>query len=117
MKIAQAGIILFAEHYTQCVTFYHEVLSLPVISATQNLTVLAFDQAYLMIEKGGVSSPKQKLRSQNPTVLRFNVADVQEAAAELKEKGLPVDIKTYTWGVIGVFTDPDGNRCELKDAF
>ena len=117
MKLVKAGIILFTERYEQCITFYRDMLSLPFISATPELTVLAFDQAYLMIEKGGVSSSTQKIRNQNPTVLRFNVANVQEAADELRVKGVAVEVKTFSWGVIGAFTDPDGNRCELKDPF
>lgn len=117
MKVVKAGVILFTEHYEQCVTFYRDMVGLPFVSSTPDLTVLAFDQAYLMIEKGGVSSPAQKSRSQNPAVLRFNVTNVQEAADELRAKGVAVEVKIFSWGEIGVFIDPDGNRCELKDPF
>ena len=27
-----------------------------------------------------------------------------------------VDLHEFSWGAIGVFVDPDGNRCELKNA-
>jgi lactoylglutathione lyase len=117
MKLVKAGIILFAHHYSECVSFYRDQLGLPFVSETPELTVLAFDQAYLMIEKGGAPSSNPKSRSQNPTVLRFNVADVHEAADELRAKGIAVDVKTFPWGVMGGFSDPDGNRCELKDPF
>jgi len=117
MKLLKAGIILFTEKYEQCVSFYRDKVGLPFVSDTPELTVLAFDQAYLMIETGGISSITQKTRSQNPTVLRFNVANVQEAADELQAKGVSVEVKTFSWGVIGAFTDPDGNRCELKNPF
>lgn len=117
MKLVKAGVILFTDHYEQCVAFYRDKVGLQFISSTPELTVLAFDQAYLMIEKGGVSSSVQKSRSQNPTVLRFNVANVEEAAGELRSKGIAVEVKTFSWGVIGIFTDPDGNRCELKNQF
>lgn len=117
MKLIKAGVVLFAEHYDECVMFYRDKVGLPFISATPELTVLAFDQAYLMIEKGGVSSITQKSRSQNPTVLRFNVANVEVSAEELRSRDVEVEVKTFPWGVIGVFTDPDGNRCELKNPF
>lgn len=117
MKVVKVGVILFADQYEQCVAFYRDKLSLPFISATPDLTVLAFDQAYLMIEKGGVSSATQKSRSQNPTVLRFNVEDVDEAAEALRAEGVPVEVKRFSWGMIGILTDPDGNRCEFKDSF
>lgn len=69
-----------------------------------------------MVETGGVGKERMKTRKENPTVIRFNVADVYQAADELRSKGVEVEVKVYEWGTIGVFSDPDGNRCELKDA-
>ena len=116
MKYAQFGVILFVEDYDACVAFYRDRLSLSVVGVQDGLTRFAFGAAYLMLEKGGVSSPHQKARAQNPAVLRFDVADVRAAAAELGEKGVAVELREFSWGTIGVFAAPDGNRCELKNA-
>lgn len=116
MQITKTGIIVFVEHYEECVSFYRDRLLLPITEVTQTLTTFAFGSAYLMVEQGGVSSQNQKSRAQNPSVLRFNVIDIQEAALELRTKGVPVEIHEFDWGGIGVFWDPDGNRCELKNA-
>ena len=49
-------------------------------------------------------------------MLRFNVDDVPGAAAMLLAKGVDVEVKTFDWGTVGTFHDPDGNLCELKNA-
>jgi hypothetical protein len=38
------------------------------------------------------------------------------AESELESKACPVEQLAFEWGSIGIFTDPDGNRCELKQA-
>ncbi|MGH8504628.1 MAG: VOC family protein [Stenotrophobium sp.] len=114
MNVAQYGIILFVEKYEECVAFYRDVVSLEVAYAKDSLTSFRFGSAYLMIEQGGRGASQEKGRHQNPTVLRFNVTDLEAAAAELRGKGVPVESQSFDWGRIGVFTDPDGNRCELK---
>lgn len=116
MKIAQCGIILFVEKYDECVAFYRDIVTLDVEYTKESLTNFCFGSAYLMVEKGGNSASNEKRRTENPTVLRFNVADLETAALALEAKGVEVKRYSYDWGRIGVFTDPDGNRCELKSA-
>lgn len=116
MNVVQHGIILFVEKYAECVDFYRDVLSLQVAYAKESLTCFHFGSAYLMVEEGGRGSLAEKNRAQNPTVLRFNVGDLEAAADELENKGCPVERLSFEWGRIGVFTDPDGNRCELRNA-
>ena len=117
MHIEQPGLILFTEYYDACVHFYRDVVGLPVLFARDTLTCFAFGGAYLMIESGGVAGRTEKPRTATPVVLRFNVLDVEAAASELRTHGVVVRVERYDWGIIGVFDDPDGNRCELKDAW
>lgn len=114
MNVAQYGIILFVEKYEECVEFYRDVLALEVAYAKDSLTCFRFGSAYLMVEQGGRSSRQEKGRNQNPTVLRFDVTNLEAAAEALQGKGVSVERQSFDWGHIGVFTDPDGNRCELK---
>lgn len=116
MNVIQHGIILFVEKYVECVAFYRDVLSLQVAHANESLTCFHFGSAYLMVEEGGKCSMAEKSRAQNPTVLRFNVSDLEAAAAELESKGCLVERLSFDWGRIAVFNDPDGNRCEMKSA-
>ena len=69
-----------------------------------------------MIETGGMARDNRKLNSENPTMLRFNVQDVEACAELLRKRGVAVEIKAFDWGVVGTFFDPDGNACELKNA-
>jgi lactoylglutathione lyase len=115
MQIARSGIILYVEHYDQCVSFYRDQVLLPVEYVKETLTCFTFCASYLMIEQDGVSNSTEKTIAQNPTVLRFNVSNVKTSADELRKRSVAVEELTFDWGKIGVFIDPDGNRCELKN--
>ena len=115
-KPETVGIILGTERFTSCVRFYAEILALPIWFTKPGLVCLHFGDGYLMIEHGGHACDGVKPSNANPTMLRFNVADVHKSAAALEARGVPVDICKYEWGLVGSFHDPDGNKCELKDA-
>ena len=114
IEVLRHGIILFVERYEACVAFYRETVGLPLIKDQGDLTILGFGDGYLMVEPGGMAKPG-KNHGENPTVLRFHVADVEGSAALLRAKGVLVEVKTFTWGTIGQFRDPDGNVCELRN--
>ncbi|MDR3472880.1 MAG: VOC family protein [Devosia sp.] len=113
--IAQPGLMLFTENYAACVAFYRDTLGLPVLFDKGYLVTLGFGSGYIMIEKEGVAVPGGKSRAQSPVTLRFNVEDVEAAAAMLQSRGVEVDVRHWDWGITGAFLDPDGNYCELKD--
>jgi lactoylglutathione lyase len=113
--IAQPGLILFTENYARCISFYRDTLGLPVIFSKDQLCALKFGSGYLMVETGGQAGSEGKSRQQNPVTLRFNVADIETAAAMLRARGVAVQIRRRDWGITGDFLDPDGNRCELRD--
>ncbi len=120
MKFERTGVILCTEKYDECVAFYSEVLNLPVIETLDDehskLTVLRFgEDTYLMVETGGKAVPSGKDLIQNPVWLRFNVKSVEDAAAELLDKGIDVQIRKEVWGTVGDFRDPDGNMCSFRE--
>jgi len=88
MNVTQHGIILFVEKYVECVDSYRDVLSLQVAYAKESLTCFHFGSAYLMVEEGGKCSMAEKSRAQNPTVLRFNVSDLEAAAPNPKARAV-----------------------------
>ncbi len=110
------GIILGTERFDECLRFYKDTLGLPVWFEKDRLVCLRFGDGYLMIETGGIARGGRKTNAQNPTMLRFNVDDVEAVAGLLQENGVDVQVKEYDWGIVGTFIDPDGNACELKDA-
>jgi lactoylglutathione lyase len=114
LDLSHPGLILFTDRYAACVAFYRDVVGLAVTEEKPGLTVFAFGSAYLMVETGGPAAATRRPRVQNPVVLRFNVPDVDPAAAELRARGVTIEVRAFDWGTIGVFHDPDGNRLELK---
>jgi lactoylglutathione lyase len=116
LAIKTHGIILFTEKFEDCVRFYRDVIGLPVWFVKQDLVCFRFGNGYLMVETGGRAVQGTKENSQNPTMLRFNVADVEAASATLRARGIAVDVQQFSWGMVGTFADPDGNKCEFKNA-
>lgn len=110
------GIILGTERYEECLEFYRDILGLPVWFEKKGLCCLRFGTGYLMIETGGMARDHRKPNSENPTMLRFNVRDVEGIAKSLGALGIEVELKAFDWGLVGTFVDPDGNACELKNA-
>lgn len=120
MKFARSGVILCTENYRQCVSFYTEVLDLPVMFSLDNehsqLTCCDLGKGnYLMIEQGGKAVPGRKTYAENPVWLRFNVDDVARSVAQLSNKGVEVNLRQEVWGTVADFCDPDGNVCSLRD--
>lgn len=120
MKYERTGVILCTEKYDECVAFYSDVLSLPILEVLDDkhskLTVFGFGaNTYLMVETGGKSIPFGKNLNQNPVWLRFNVKSVDDAVQELLGKGINAKIRREIWGTVADFMDPDGNICSLRE--
>ncbi|RCW41629.1 VOC family protein [Paenibacillus prosopidis] len=115
MEIRETVIILFYEDYELVLKFYSEQLGMKIRQRGNSLSILDFGGSYLMLEENGVASDKEKTRSQNPTVIRFNVNNFDSAVSEIVARGVKVEVKSFEWGTIGVVFDPEGNRIELKD--
>lgn len=115
MKIKETGFILFLEKYEDYVKFYTEKLGLNIRERKEGLTKLDFGGSYLMVENNGISNKTEKNRSQNPTVIRIEVEDIDETVNELRQREIQVEVLRFNWGTIGVIIDPEGNRIELKN--
>ena len=117
--LKRSGVIVFTERYEACVDFYRRILELPELFSLDDehstLTCLDMDGSYLMIETGGTAMPGGRSIGQCPVKLRFNVSDVDSEARRLEAHGVSVAIRRETWGTVGDFVDPDGNRCSLRD--
>ena len=119
MQIEDYGIILNVFNFEECVSFYKTVFDLPEmfskVDGDFQLTCLKFGNSYLMLETGGVASSTEKDVSQNPTILRFNVADINDALAAISKYDNNAKIIENDWGSIIRVTDPDGNPISVRD--
>jgi lactoylglutathione lyase len=119
VKIEDYGIILNVSNFEKCVSFYKSVFHLPEmfskVDGDFQLTCLKFGNSYLMLESGGVASLTEKDMSQNPTILRFNVADIHAALISICKYDSNAKIIENDWGSIIRVTDPDGNPISIRD--
>ena len=115
VEIKETGIILFCENYELVLKFYMEQMGLRLRQRGNELAILDFGGSYLMIENGGFASAKEKTKSQNAIVIRFNVHDFDSTVEQLASKGIPIEVRRFHWGTVGVIIDPEGNRIEIKD--
>ncbi|RDY71185.1 glyoxalase/bleomycin resistance/dioxygenase family protein [Halobacillus trueperi] len=117
MNVDEFGLILFVERFQKCVSFYQNLLQLPVRRSQDMLVCFDLPIGYLMVEKDGVAQTREKTRGENPAVLRFDVEDLSKEVHNLKKRGIHFlqERCVFEWGTIAVFLDPDGNRIELGE--
>ena len=119
MEISRYGIILNVENFQKCVDFYKNLFSLPVLRSKDEgdfkLTCLSMGDTYLMIETGGEAKSQEKNISENPSKLRFNVKNIEDALAVVKDFGVEAEITDNSWGKTINIVDPDGNRVGIRE--
>ncbi len=116
MKIDRSGLILYTLKYKECVQFYKDVIGLPVLFTTHELTCFQFGGSYLMVEIDDSGNEKSDPEVRQQTCIRMNVEDVKAAADLLRTYGVEVNYQEFEWGTIAKFRDPDGNLCAFKDS-
>jgi lactoylglutathione lyase len=109
----QFGFILFVEKFHECEKFYAGTIGLRILYRKESLTAFEFGNGYLMLE---AESSETRKAARRPFVIRFNVGDLVRATKYLEHQGVDLVTHHFDWGSIAGFTDPDGNRCELKTA-
>jgi lactoylglutathione lyase len=109
----QFGVILFVEKFYECEKFYAETIGLRILYRKELLTAFEFGNGYLMLE---AESSETRKAARGSFVIRFNVGDLAGATKCLESEGVDIVTHHFDWGSIAVFTDPNGNRCELKSS-
>jgi extradiol dioxygenase family protein len=78
METVKTGFILYTINYDECVSFYKDVLALPVLYKKDELTCFEFFGSYIMVEvddETDLTSPEIPARDR--TCVRLNVTDVK----------------------------------------
>jgi len=117
METVKTGFILYTINYNECVSFYKDVLALPVLYKKDELTCFEFFGSYLMVEvddETDLTSPEIPVRDR--TCVRLNVTDVKVACQKLDEQNIPYSYSKHSWGEIAKFRDPDGNLIGFRSA-
>lgn len=109
---------LYVEDLEASITFYKEVLGLPLLGVGKDWAHFSAAQGELFeLMGGGKAAPQPKDTGQQSIVLGFRVEDLDAAVAELKGKGVNFigEIGEYRGTRWAHFSDPEGNRLEIKE--
>jgi predicted enzyme related to lactoylglutathione lyase len=109
---------LFVQDMETSVSFYRDVLDLPLLGRGDGWAHLdAGNGALLELISGGQASREPKRADQQPMVLGLRVKDLDGAIAELKRKGVNFigEIGKHEDTRWAHFSDPEGNRLEIKE--
>ena len=118
-------VAIIASDYEASKGFYVNRLELPVVREVyrpeRNDHILTLKLGDGEIELFGMPNPPARVTNPEACGLRhlaFRVADMEEAVAWLREKGIetePVRVDPYTGGRMTFFRDPDGLPLELHE--
>lgn len=112
-----AWVGLYAEDIERLGDFYGRVLGLPLIEGDEACKIFdAGGGALFEIWGRGTASAKKTPREQS-TIVGFRVDRLEPVVEALAARGLTPDtpIDSYLGTRWVYFTDPEGNRFELKD--
>jgi len=108
---------LLVQDLEASVSFYRDVLGLLLLGKGDDWAHFdAANGALLELMSGGQASRQPKRPEQQSIVVGLRVQDLDSAIAELKQKGVNFigDIGVYKDTRWAHFTDPEGNRLEIK---
>ena len=111
-----AGI--FVENLEASVSFYKDVLGLPLLGREGDWAHFdAGNGTLLELFNGGSASPEPKKPDQQSIVLGLRVENMDTAITELNRRGVNFigDIGEYENTRWAHFSDPEGNRLEIKE--
>jgi [ribosomal protein S5]-alanine N-acetyltransferase len=114
-----AWVGLFAMNQPALVRFYRDVVGLRVLEGDDDCCIFdAGGGALFEVWGRGTASVSRKSPQEQSMLVGFLVDDLDTAVAALQAKGLAADSKIDSYlGTRWVYyTDPEGNRFELKDA-
>ena len=113
-----AWIGLFASDQERLVAFYRDIVGLRVIEADENCCIFdAGHGALFEVWGDGFAQPSQKSPKEQSMIVGFLVERLEPVVEGLRFNGLISDtqIDEYLGTRWIYFTDPEGNRFELKD--
>jgi catechol 2,3-dioxygenase-like lactoylglutathione lyase family enzyme len=107
VKLSFDAVFYYTRDLERSIAFYREKLGLPLVSRD---FVARFDIDGVLFEL--VPAPRNEAVSGTGNArLCFQVKEIREAVAQLKDKGVETsDIKSEPGGLLAFFKDPDGNE-------
>ena len=115
---------VFVSDQDAALDYYTNVVGLekrgenPTPSGPRFLSVGVKDQDFQLLLWPGTPGQGQPVGDRVPAAYTIETADIRAAVDELESRGVTFDagIVEFPWGWLAGFTDPDGNRLQLREA-
>ena len=113
---------MYVSDQDEALGFYTDTLGLenrvdnPTPEGPRFLTVGVEGQDTQLVLWPGTPGQGQAVDGRVPASCTIEVEDCRQAVATLKSRGVSfeTDVLEFPWGEIAVFTDPDGNRLQVR---
>jgi len=81
------------------------------------LSVGIGDQDFELVLWPGTPGQGEPVDGRRPAAYTFETQDIRKAVDVLESRGVAfeTDVLEFPWGYLAVFTDPDGNRLQLRE--
>lgn len=105
------------DFYTNTVGLEKRADNPPPGDGPRFLTVGVPGQDFQLVLWPGTPGQAQPVGDHIPAAYTIETRDLRAAVEKLRERGVQfeTDILDFPWGSIAVFTDPDGNRLQLRE--
>jgi len=116
VNIKKVGnVILAVKDIDRSITFYHEIIGLPIKKQRRSWVDLGTTGALLSLHPASLTAEHIGSSIDNGITVGFLVGDVKSSVDELKEKGVKIyrDIVEREAGKNAVIVDPDGYLISL----
>jgi predicted enzyme related to lactoylglutathione lyase len=115
-------ISLFVSNQDRALDYYTNVVGLekrvdaPTPDGPRFLTVGVKGQDFELVLWPGKPGQAQPAQGRVPATYTIATGDIRKAFEALKSRGVKfeTEVLEYPWGSIALFTDPDGNRLQLR---
>jgi predicted enzyme related to lactoylglutathione lyase len=114
---------VFVTDQDQALEFYTNVLGFekrnenPVPSGPRFLSVGLSDQDFELVLWPGTPGQGVPVGDRLPAAYTIETQDCRKAVEVLEARGVQFEtgVVEYPWGYLAVFTDPDGNRLQVRE--
>lgn len=110
MKVKRVGnVILAVKDLDKSVTFYSEIIGLPIKQQRRTWVDLGSKGALISLHPASLTAPHAGSSIENGIIIGFLVGDVKSSIEELKAKGVKIyrDIEEREAGKNAIVLDPD----------
>jgi lactoylglutathione lyase len=116
MNVKKVGnVILAVKDLEKSVSFYNNILGMPIKRTRSNWVDLGQSGALLSLHPASQSEPHSGTPVDNGILIGLVVGDVESAVNELKSKNVKIhrDIQEREAGINAIILDPDGYMISL----